>query len=431
MAVDTPARIAILGAGPIGLEAALYARFLGYDVDIYERGRVAENLLRWGHVRLFSPFGMNRSTLGLAALSAQADDWQPPPDDALLTGREIAERYYIPLAHSDLLVDNLHENTRVVALGREGLLKHEHIGEDDVRIDAPFRILLRSKTDGTERLAEADVVIDATGTYGNHNWLGESGIPAIGETASAADIEYGLPDVLGTARQRYAHKHTLVIGCGYSAATTIVALEELARQSPYTQITWITRRANSSAASPIALIESDKLLERDQLARSANRFAGDDCDHVTHWPETVVDAIQRDGIESGFTVRLKGRHAGEIHVDNLVANVGYRPDKSIHTELQVHSCYATDGPMKLAAALMGHPSADCLEPLDAGPQALLNPEPDFYILGSKSYGRDSRFLISAGLQQIRDLFTIIGDRDDLDLYSAMARNAELRGRTTS
>ncbi|HVW37886.1 MAG TPA: FAD-dependent oxidoreductase, partial [Pirellulales bacterium] len=48
MAVDTPARIAILGAGPIGLEAALYARYLGYDVDIYERGRAAENLLRWG-----------------------------------------------------------------------------------------------------------------------------------------------------------------------------------------------------------------------------------------------------------------------------------------------------------------------------------------------------------------------------------------------
>ena len=72
MAVDTPARIAILGAGPIGVETALYARFLGYDVDLYERQEVAANLLRWGHVRMFSPFSWNSSPLGLAALAAQA-----------------------------------------------------------------------------------------------------------------------------------------------------------------------------------------------------------------------------------------------------------------------------------------------------------------------------------------------------------------------
>ena len=32
MMLDTPATIAITGNGPIGLEAALYARFLGYQV---------------------------------------------------------------------------------------------------------------------------------------------------------------------------------------------------------------------------------------------------------------------------------------------------------------------------------------------------------------------------------------------------------------
>ena len=51
---------------------------------------------------------------------------------------------------------------------------------------------------------------------------------------------------------------------------------------------------------------------------------------------------------------------------------------------------------------------------------LVTPEPDFYVLGAKSYGRDSRFLIAHGLQQIRALFTLIGDRADLDLYATMA-----------
>ncbi len=36
MAVDTPAVIAIIGAGPIGLEAALYGRYLGYDVRLFD-----------------------------------------------------------------------------------------------------------------------------------------------------------------------------------------------------------------------------------------------------------------------------------------------------------------------------------------------------------------------------------------------------------
>ena len=74
MAIDTPAKLAILGAGPIGLEAALYARFLGYDVAIFDEAEVAANVRRWGHVRMFTPFGMNRSPLGLAALAAQDEN---------------------------------------------------------------------------------------------------------------------------------------------------------------------------------------------------------------------------------------------------------------------------------------------------------------------------------------------------------------------
>src|SRR3954462_6310140 len=40
---DVP-RIAVLGAGPVGLEAALYARALSLPVAVYERGRVAEHV---------------------------------------------------------------------------------------------------------------------------------------------------------------------------------------------------------------------------------------------------------------------------------------------------------------------------------------------------------------------------------------------------
>ena len=74
--------------------------------------------------------------------------------------------------------------------------------------------------------------------------------------------------------------------------------------------------------------------------------------------------------------------------------------------------------MKLAAALQSSNSGDCLVQMSHGPQSLTSPEPDFYILGAKSYGRNSNFLVAIGLEQIRDLFTLIGDREDLDLYKS-------------
>ncbi len=75
--------------------------------------------------------------------------------------------------------------------------------------------------------------------------------------------------------------------------------------------------------------------------------------------------------------------------------------------------------MKLAAALLSSDTTDCLDQESAGPQTLLNPEPGFFILGSKSYGRNSSFLLTTGLEQIRDVFTIIAEREDLDLYKTM------------
>ena len=97
-------------------------------------------------------------------------------------------------------------------------------------------------------------------------------------------------------------------------------------------------------------------------------------------------------------------------VDEIVANVGYKPDRSLYEELHIHECYATQGPMKLAAQLLGETSNDCLAQSSKGIETLANPEPNFYILGSKSYGRDSRFLIRTGLEQIDELFDWLAEK---------------------
>src|SRR5262249_51957553 len=72
MSRNAPPRVAVLGAGPVGVEAALYAASLKLPVRLYERGDVGNHLRHWGHVKTFTPFAMNTTPLGRAALRADA-----------------------------------------------------------------------------------------------------------------------------------------------------------------------------------------------------------------------------------------------------------------------------------------------------------------------------------------------------------------------
>ncbi len=396
MAIDTPARIAIIGAGPIGLEAALYARYLGYDVDVYEAGAVLEHVRRWQHVRMFTPWAENVSPLGMAAIQAQDPDWHPPAADAVLLGREMLERYWQPLAESDLIVDNLHLHTRVVSIGRPHMLKHELPG-DEARGDDNFILLLRSR-DGRERLATADVVIDTSGVLGQPNAAGQGGIFAPGELSLRAQIEWHIPDVHGSQRAAYQGRRVLVIGDGHSAATTVVALAAL---EPRPTVLWATRNELlASVAGPLDELSDDPLAERRALVQAANRLANSTDQGVEHFSGTSLATIERLAESDRYRIELVGLHAGTIEVDRVVANVGFSPDLSLFEALQARLSHLTSG----------------VEQLITGPAGLLLAEPNFYLLGAKSFGRDSRFFIREGLRQIRDLFTIIGDRATLDLY---------------
>lgn len=410
---DAPLRIAILGAGPIGLEAALYARYLGYQVAVLEKAGVGGNVLRWGHVTMFSPFELNRSSLGVAALRAQSTDRELPANGAILSGRQYVDEYLLPLSQSDLLSGCVFTGVKVLAVGRDGILKSDLV--DVNRSEYRFRILVNEN--GHENIVEADVVIDTTGVYDHPNYLGHGGIPALGELTHADAIDYHVPDVLGADRIRFADKLVLVVGGGYSAATSVIALRELRQAAPETRVTWMTRRALTDEEGPIRRWPNDRLPRRDQLAEQANVSCRVEGSAVTHWGQTSVLRISRQ--QDQFLVEHGGANTGETPFDAIIANVGFRPDDSIYAELQVHQSYVSQGPMQVSAALLEAGHADCLDQVSTGPDTLKNPEPDFYILGSKSYGRDSNFLLSLGFEQIRDAFTIIADRKELDLYKTM------------
>src|SRR5262249_13093874 len=106
-----PLRVAVLGAGPVGVEAALYAKACGLTVAVYERGAVCEHLQRWGHVKLFTPFGMTGSPLGLQTLLRDRPARDLPSETDLLTGRQLREAYHVPLAESETLLESVHTQT--------------------------------------------------------------------------------------------------------------------------------------------------------------------------------------------------------------------------------------------------------------------------------------------------------------------------------
>ena len=118
MSKPPPPRVAVIGAGPIGIEAALYAKACGLPVAVYDRGGIAEHVRRWGHVRLFTPFGMNTTPLGLKTLRAEKPSRDLPADADLLTGREFRDAYLVPLAESEVLLESLFLETAVLQVGR-------------------------------------------------------------------------------------------------------------------------------------------------------------------------------------------------------------------------------------------------------------------------------------------------------------------------
>lgn len=386
-------RLTILGAGPIGIEtAARAAESDRFDITVYEAGRIGEYVRRWGHVQMFSPWQMNRSPWGSRLLRQTgyylADEQKYP------TGREFLEEYLMPLA--DALEDvDFHTHTRVIGLARDQALKAELIG-DDARAAKPF--VLSVEDDDRRRFDRADVVVDATGVFSRPNALGPSGLPAVGEKKFRDQIHRGTPN-LDTDRERFADRRILVVGHGHTAATTLKHLAQLRRRASNTEVVWSFR----TDPDPRDVIDDDPLAARAWLDRFANEASRGEAEGIEPIPSSVVLRIERDGERFRVTLDQNGAER-EVVVDEIVANVGYRPDPSIHSELQVHRCYATDGPMNLAATLLDADGKDCLDQPSGGIDTLRNPEPDFFILGAKSYGRNSNFLLKTGFEQIETVF---------------------------
>ena len=382
----TVPRIAVLGAGPTGLEAALAAHQRGWDVTVYESApHVAGHVRAWGHVQLFTPWSMSVSPRTAAALALV------PAPDSCPSGDELADHLDRVAA---LLGDRVLTSTRVHAVARDGLLKSEEIGSD-ARAARPFRLLVTGP-DGEERFDVADVVLDCTGTYSNPQPTGAGGIPAQGERRFDSRVVRRIPDVAADP-DRWAGRDVLLVGAGNSAQTVA---RDLAAAGA--RLVWAVRSEQPTWGA----VADDVLASRAELVASSRRLTT-----ATGGVELVTGVVvERFAEQAGrLQVALVARDGArrEVVVDEVVSMTGAVGDASLYRQLQVHECYATEGPISLAATLLGSEGGDCLAQEAAGIDVLRNPEPRFFVLGMKSYGRNNTFLLRVGWEQVEEVFTAL------------------------
>ena len=391
--------VAIIGAGPVGLAAAAHVLERGLTPIVLEGGDTIGHAVRqWGHVQLFSPWEYNIDRAAARLLATTG--WNSPAPDQYPTGAELLERYLEPLAANTALKPHIHTSSRVTDISRVGFDKLKTKGREN----APFEIRYQNGLGPT--VVRADAVIDTSGTWHSHNPAGANGLRAIGEAQAANRIAYGMPDVLGKDRARYAGKTVAVLGAGHSAIGTLADLAKLAADAPETRPVWLLR--GNDPAKAFGGGANDKLTARGELGAA---FA-------------ALVAAGRIQVESGFRVShlaadgprlVVGTGAGsccrQIVVDELIVATGFRPSLDFVRELRIQLDPAIECPVALAP-LIDPNEHSCGTVRPHGARELAQPEPGFYFAGMKSYGRAPTFLMLTGYEQVRSIAAdIAGDRE--------------------
>src|SRR3954462_8216921 len=226
--------VAVIGAGPVGLAAAAHLLERGVTPVVLEAGPAVGHAVRqWSHVQLFSPWQYNVDNA--AGRLLEATGWNSPDPERYPTGGELLERYLEPLASRTALREHIRTSSRVTDISRVGFDKLKTKG----RSAAPFE--LRYQNGQGPKSIRADAVIDASGTWFTPNPAGANGLSALGERDNVAHIAYGMPNVLGKDRARYADKAVAVLGAGHSAVGSLIELAKLKSEAPGTEIIWILR----------------------------------------------------------------------------------------------------------------------------------------------------------------------------------------------
>ncbi|MFJ5044277.1 NAD(P)-binding domain-containing protein [Streptomyces sp. NPDC088719] len=395
--------VVVIGAGPIGLAAAVHLIDRGIEPLVLEAGATAGAAVRtWAHVRLFSPWGEVVDPAAEKLLAPTG--WTRPAPDSYPSGGDWAERYLRPLAHA--LGDRIRLGARVTGVSRSGRDRIVDAGRDR----QPFVVHI-TRADGREERIFARAVVDASGTWSTPSPAGADGLPALGEKAAADRITYRVPDLKDPAiRARYAGRRTAVIGSGASAFTALSSLADLAKSGDGAGATavWVLRRGLS--AGTFGGGDADQLPARGALGLAAK--AAVDEGHADAVTGFRTEAVERDAEGRLVLVGEDGRCLDAV--DEVIVLTGFRPDLGFLDELRLGLDERLQAPTGLAP-LIDPNQHSCGTVYPHGHRELSHPEPGIYLVGMKSYGRAPTFLAMTGHEQVRSVAAALaGDLEAAD-----------------
>ena len=211
-------------------------------------------------------------------------------------------------------------------------------------------------------------------------------------------IAYGVPDVLGRDRATYADRRVLVIGGGYSAANVLLDLARLAETDHRMQIDWAVRAGDLKRIFGSGA--ADKLKARGKLGDDLRKLVESGRVHLTLG--FAVEKIERNGDVLAVTERAASNARTLGPFDRIVVCTGQRPDLSMTRELRLDL-----DPWLESARTLG-PMIDpnlhsCGSVPPHGYKQLAHPEPGYFAVGVKSYGRAPTFLMATGYEQVRSI----------------------------
>jgi thioredoxin reductase len=407
----------VVGAGPVGLAAAAHLARYGVPFVVLEAGSGPGAAIRqWGHVRMFSPWRYNIDRAARELL--EGNGWRSPDPDTLPTGNDLVDDFVGPLASHPTIAPHLHFDARVVAIGRKDFDKVRTNGRDE----QPFEIRLASG-----RSIDARAVIDASGTWDRPNPAASGGVAVPGERECADRIAYGIPDVLGGDRTKYAGARVLVVGSGHSAFNVILDLLALAGDGAGTEIVWAMRRDN--LATVWGGGSADALAARGELGQRAKQAVDSGALRVLSPYRIRSFAKGAQGIAVSGVLRDDGL---DVHVDHVIVCTGFRPDVDMLREVRL----AIDPWLECSSALgpLIDPNVhSCGTVRPHGARELAHPEKNFFVVGMKSYGRAPTFLLATGYEQVRSVVALLAgdiaasERVELELPETGVCSSDLLG----
>ncbi|ULM98105.1 NAD(P)-binding domain-containing protein [Peribacillus frigoritolerans] len=382
--------VAIIGGGPVGLAAAAHLLKKGEKFIVLEAGdSVGSSMLEWGHVRMFSPWQYNIDKAAKELLENAG--WTSPDEEALPTGRELVEKYLLPLSNLPEIKEQIMLQAKVVGVAKEA---HDKL-KTGKRDTVPFQLYVEANGDTT--VIEAKAVIDSSGTWTNPNPILSNGIWTNAERQLHNQIHYGIPNVV-QLENRYQNKTTLVIGSGHSAINALLDLATLQQKYSDTKIYWVLRKKQIHEV--YGGQENDGLAARGELGIRIQQLV--ESGRINILTPFHINGVYPTNDKITVVGELNGEEFTIGDIDEMVVSTGFRPDTSFLNEIRINLDSAVES-IDTLAPLIDPNIHSCGTVRPHGEQELRHPEKNFYIVGMKSYGRAPTFLLATGYEQVRSV----------------------------